>query len=149
MTDTDLNKTSPTDKASLTERAREAATHAVEATKETTSHAVEATKEAASKAATRTADGIEASPLAALLGGVAIGVAIGALLPRTQREAEALGPLGKRLTDGASAAVRAAREAGRQEIEALIPDKQGAKDKAATLLGNVAKAARDGVKSAA
>ncbi|PCD04579.1 hypothetical protein COC42_00165 [Sphingomonas spermidinifaciens] len=92
---------------------------------------------------------MEASPLAALLGGVAIGVAIGALLPRTQREAEALGPLGKRLTDGAAAAARAAREAGRQEIEALIPDKDGAKEKATALLGNVAKAARDGARSAA
>lgn len=143
MNDTDLNKTS------LTDRARDAATHAVEATKETTTHAVEVTKDAATKAATKTADGIESNPLAALLGGVAIGIAIGALLPRTQRERDTLGPLGKRLTDSANAAIRAARDAGKHEIEALIPDKHNAKEKASTLLGNVAKAARDGVKSAA
>lgn len=143
MTDND-----PT-KASLTDRARDAATHAVEATKETTTHAVEATKDAATKAAHTTADQIESNPLAALLGGIAIGVAIGALLPRTQRERDTLGPLGRRLTDGAGAAVRAARDAGKAEIEALIPDKHNAKEKASTLLGNVANAARDAVKSAA
>ncbi|MBB5699669.1 hypothetical protein [Sphingomonas yantingensis] len=143
MTDID-----PT-KASLTDRARDAATHAVEATKETTTHAVEVTKDAATKAANKTADQIESNPLAALLGGVAIGIAIGALLPRTQRERETLGPLGKRLTESAGAVVRAARDAGRQEIEALIPDKHNAKEKASALLGNVASAARDAVKSAA
>lgn len=143
MTDND-----PT-KASLTDRARDAATHAVEATKETTTHAVEVTRDAAGKAATKTASEIDNNPLAALLGGIAIGVAIGALLPRTARERETLGPLGKRLTDSAGAAARAARDAGKAEIEALIPDKHNAKEKASTLLGNVANAARDAVKSAA
>ncbi|WP_315760200.1 hypothetical protein [Sphingomonas sp. Y38-1Y] len=142
-------QTDTTTKPSITARAQDAATHAVEATRETASHAVEVTRDTATKAATRAVDGIEASPLAALIGGIALGVAIGALLPRTEREREALGPLGKRLTDGAAAAARAAREAGKQEIEALIPDKAGAKDRAASLLSSVAQAARDGAKSAA
>lgn len=143
MTDTDATK--PT----LVERTRDAVTDAAHSTRDTATHAVEVTRDTASKAATRAADGIETAPLAALVGGLALGVAVGALLPRTERERETLGPIGKRLTDSAAAAARAAREAGRQEIEALIPDKQGAKDRAASLLGTVAQAARDGVKSAA
>jgi hypothetical protein len=120
----------------------------IERTREVAHTAVDTTRTAASDAAHRASDGIDASPLAALVGGVALGVAVGALLPRTERERETLGPLGKRLTDSAAAAARSAREAGKQEVEALIPDKQGAKEKASALLGTVAKAARDGAKSA-
>src|ERR1700743_2014351 len=43
--------------------------------------------EAYSSARGRAAEGFENNPLAALLGGIAIGAAIGALLPRTEREA--------------------------------------------------------------
>lgn len=132
---------------SLTQRTREAATHAVESTRGAATHAIDTTRNTASKAAHKTATGIESSPLAALVGGAAIGVAIGALLPRTEKERQTLGPIGKRLTDGAAAAARSARDAGKQEIESLMPDKQGAKDRAATVLGNVAKAAREGAKT--
>jgi hypothetical protein len=120
----------------------------VERTRGAAHAAVDTTRSTASDAAHRAADGIDANPIAALVGGIALGVAVGALLPRTERERETLGPLGKRLTDSAAAAARAARDAGKQEVEALIPDKAGAKEKASALLGSVAKAARDGAKTA-
>ncbi|HTG38295.1 hypothetical protein [Sphingomonas sp.] len=135
--------------ATLTQRTREAATHAVDTTRDAATHAIDTTRDTASKAAHKAADGIESNPLAALIGGAALGVAIGALLPRTEKERQTLGPIGKRLTDSAAAAARSARDAGKQEIESLMPDKQGAKDRAAALLGNVAKAARDGAKTTA
>lgn len=138
MTEPQTNQTSTqTTNQTIVERAREV-----------THNAVDTTRTTASDAAHRAADGIEANPLAALVGGVALGVAVGALLPRTERETSTLGPLGKRLTASAAAAAQAARDAGKQEIEGLMPDKQGAKDKAASLLGNVAKAAREGAKTA-
>lgn len=121
----------------------------VDRSREAAHNAIDTTRATASDAAHRAADGIEANPIVALVGGVALGVAVGALLPRTERERETLGPIGKRLTDSAAAAARAARDAGKQEIEGLIPDKDGAKEKASALLGSVAKAARDGAKSAA
>ncbi|TKD52080.1 hypothetical protein FBR43_03590 [Sphingomonas baiyangensis] len=92
---------------------------------------------------------MEHNPLSALVGGLAVGVAIGALLPKTQAEAKHLGPVGRRITEGAAAAARAAREQGRQEIEALIPDKGAAKDRVSSLVGAVAQAARDGAKDGA
>ena len=56
--------------------------------------AAEAARARASLAARRAADGIEENPMAALVGGLAIGAIAGALLPATRREAKLLGPLG-------------------------------------------------------
>ena len=58
-------------------------------------------REAARETARRTAEGIEANPLSVLVGGVALGVLAGALIPRTEQEGKLLGPVGKRLTDTA------------------------------------------------
>jgi hypothetical protein len=59
---------------------------------------------------------IEANPVTALLGGLAVGAAIGALLPRGERERDMLAPLGSRLGDAARAAFDAARDNGRQSF---------------------------------
>lgn len=89
---------------------------------------------------------VDQNPLALLLGGVAVGVLIGALLPRTERERELVGPLGKRLADGATAAAQAAREAGKAEIDALLPDRDATRERLGRVVGNVATAAREAVR---
>jgi hypothetical protein len=78
--------------------------------------AIDSVIDTAQSAARRTVDGIEKNPLAVLAGGLAVGVIAGALLPRTDRETEMLGPVGKRLTEGATMAARAARDAGTAEL---------------------------------
>ena len=72
----------------------------------------------------RAVDGIEANPLAILVGGIAVGALAGALIPRSARERELLAPVGKRLGSGARAAFEAAKEAGQAELESrgLTPD---------------------------
>ena len=50
------------------------------------------------KVAERAGKAIETNPLAVVAGGIAIGLAAGALLPKTKRETELLGAAGKRLT---------------------------------------------------
>jgi hypothetical protein len=55
---------------------------------------------------------IESNPLAALLGGIAIGAIAGALLPRLEKEKELLAPLGQKIGDAARAALDAGRTAG-------------------------------------
>lgn len=55
---------------------------------------------------------LEANPLAALLGGIAIGAIAGALLPRLEKEKELLAPLGEKIGDAARAALEAGRTAG-------------------------------------
>ena len=55
---------------------------------------------------------LESNPLAALLGGIAIGAIAGALLPRLEKEKDLLGPLGQKIGDATRAALDAGRSAG-------------------------------------
>ena len=55
---------------------------------------------------------VGANPLAALLGGIAIGAIAGALLPRLAKEKELLAPLGEKIGEAARAALDAGRNAG-------------------------------------
>jgi ElaB/YqjD/DUF883 family membrane-anchored ribosome-binding protein len=56
------------------------------------------------------------NPLAALLGGIAIGAIAGALLPRLAKEKELLAPLGDKIGDAARAALDAGRSAGSEAL---------------------------------
>lgn len=80
--------------------------------------------------------------IALVAGGVALGVVIGMLLPRIDKERELLDPVGQKLANRATAALDAARETGRSEIEALLPDRNATKDKIGALFGNVIEAAK-------
>lgn len=97
----------------------------------------------AREAGQRASEALDSNPFAVLAGGVALGMLIGAALPRTRQEREALRPLGERIASGASAAVQAAREAGKAEIDALIPDRDATRDRIGALIGSVTSAARD------
>ena len=81
--------------------------------------AYDAAREKAAQAKARTSDGIDEAPLVALAGGLAVGVLLAALLPRTDREAKLLGPIGERITGSARDAVDAAKEAGREKLNEL------------------------------
>lgn len=87
------------------------------------------------------------NPALLLAGGVAVGVLIGMLLPRFEREKAALEPLGRKLADGAAAAVQAAKEGGREQIESLIPNSDATKERVSALFGTVIDAAKDATTS--
>jgi hypothetical protein len=87
------------------------------------------------------ADGFENNPLAALLGGIAIGAAIGALLPRTEREAKALGAVGERVRGAANEAIEAAKGAGRDKLDELGLSKEHARETMKSLLDGAIAAA--------
>jgi hypothetical protein len=106
----------------------------------TAEKALETTRDTAREAVRRTAEGIEANPLAVLVGGVAIGVLAGAVIPRTEQEGKLLGPVGKRITDTAAGAAQAAKEAGKAELDALGLNKAAARDQVGKLLDGVVKA---------
>ncbi|WP_340315923.1 hypothetical protein [Rhizorhabdus argentea] len=75
---------------------------------------------AAARAASRkAAEGVDAFPVAALVGGVALGAVIGALLPRTRQEEQLLGSIGGSINDKAKGAASAAREAGQAKLDEL------------------------------
>ncbi|MGN6277539.1 MAG: hypothetical protein ACTHM8_02300 [Sphingomonas sp.] len=66
----------------------------------------------------RAGDAMEANPLAVLAGGAAVGLLAGLAIPRSRKETELLGPVGKRMTAAATAAASAARDTGFAELEA-------------------------------
>jgi len=70
----------------------------------------------------------------------AIGLAAGALLPKTKRETELLGSVGKRLTGVAAGAAEAARDAAKAELGSLPLSKDAAKAQVSKLIDQVAKA---------
>jgi len=60
---------------------------------------------------------LESNPLAALLGGIAIGAIAGALIPRLAKEKELLAPLGEKISEAARAALDAGKSAGTGALE--------------------------------
>jgi len=92
------------------------------------------------KVAERAGKAIETNPLAVVAGGIAIGLAAGALLPKTKRETELLGSVGKRLTGVAAGAAEAARDAAKAELGSLPLSKDAAKAQVSKLIDQVAKA---------
>ncbi len=105
-------------------------------------------REQAALAARQTADSIEGNPLSVLVGGLALGVIAGALLPRTARESGALGGVGKQLTKGASAAFKAARDAGKAELIAAGLDRSGAREQLGKLVNSIGQAASKATEAA-
>lgn len=97
--------------------------------------------------ARRTAESASENPLALLAGGIALGVLVGVLLPRFAREKEALRPIGKRIADGATAAADAAREVGKAELAAILPEPTATRERVGKLIENVVDAARTAAKA--
>ena len=73
----------------------------------------------AAVAGRRTADTVQNNPLTAVVGGLGIGMLIGALLPRTRRETELLGTYGSEITGRAREAAEAARAVGQEKLDEL------------------------------
>lgn len=75
--------------------------------------------DAARAAKLKMADEVDAFPVAALVGGLALGAVLGAILPRTRQEEELLGPIGGTINERAKEAVVAARDAGQTKLAEL------------------------------
>lgn len=121
--------------------AREKVGSALEGARGRIGVAYEEARDRSSALARKTSDGVQDHPVAALVGGLALGALVGALLPRTEREVAALGALGGKLNDAARSAATAAKQAGREKLGelGLTPDR--AQDAVSKLFADVAKAA--------
>ena len=84
---------------------------------------------------------LQDNPMATLLGGLALGVLIGALLPRSEREAALLGTLGARIGDAAREEIEAARTTGQDRLDELGLTPDGAREKVKTLIDGALEAA--------
>lgn len=108
-----------------------------------------AARERASDAAHTTANGIDANPLVALLGGLAIGAIAGALVPRSDRERDLLAPVGGRIADAARAAFEAARNAGTDALAEAGISEDNLRTQSARLFEELTKALGQAASAAA
>jgi ElaB/YqjD/DUF883 family membrane-anchored ribosome-binding protein len=108
--------------------------------------AYDSAREKTAAATARANDGIDEAPLIALAGGLAVGVLLAALLPRTDREDKLLGPIGERITGSARTAVDAAREAGRDKMNELNLTRNAGASAFQKILKGVSEAALGAVK---
>lgn len=97
----------------------------------------------AGDAAQRAAEAIERNPLSILAGGIAIGAVAGALIPRSTREKTLLAGVGKRLAETTAAAVKAARDTGKEQLSASMLSKDTAKSSAQAVLTSALTAAKE------
>lgn len=128
--------------------ARAKASDAASVAKTKANDAIAATKSTAQSASEKTVQSVEKNPLAALIGGLAIGAIAAALLPRTEREDNAVGSVGTKLRDTASNAVKSARASGMEQLDALGVNSDAAKDQLRGLVDKIAKAATSAAEAA-
>lgn len=125
--------------------ARTRASDAYSTARDRTSSAYDSARERASSATRATAEGIDANPGAALIGGLALGALAAVLLPKTRKEEELLGTYGRQINEKAKEAARAAKEAGQSKLDEMGLNKDTAKQK----LSEVANQAKEAVKQSA
>ena len=100
-----------------------------------------AARDKAADVGSGTASSIDASPVLALLGGLAIGAIAGALVPRSEKERELLSPVGGRIADAARAAFEAARAAGTDALDEAGISQDNLRAQSSRLVEHLVKAA--------
>ncbi len=108
--------------------------------------AYDSARDKASAATAKASDGIDEVPLVALAGGLAVGVLLAALLPRTDREDRILGPVGEKITGGARNAIDAAKVAGRDKLNELNLTRDAGASALQTIIKGVSDAALSATK---
>lgn len=144
--DRDTRNRGASDAATDTTSARSRVANAYETARDRTSAAYGTARDSAASAGRRAADSIDANPMAAIVGGLAIGAIAAAFIPRTRKEEELLGPLGGRIADTARGAVGAAKEAGRDKLDEIGLNTDNARQRMSDLIGGAASAAVESVR---
>lgn len=85
--------------------------------------------------------GMDANPVLALVGGLALGAIAGALVPRTEKEREMLAPVGGRIAEAAKAAFAAAKTAGTDALGDAGISQDNLRNQSAKLFEQLFKAA--------
>lgn len=122
--------------------AREQASKVYESGREAAVRGVNTSKELATKAMIKSGDSIDKNPLAIVLGGIAIGAIIGALIPATDRETKVLGKAGKKLNKKARKVAEAARDAGKNKVDSLGLNSDAIRDQFRVLVNKAAEAVK-------
>lgn len=122
-------------------KAREKASSAYDTARDKTSSAYATARTRAAQGRERTGAVLEENPVTALVGGLALGALVGALLPRGRREAELLSSVGDQINQTSRRVADAARDSAREAIDGYGLSGDSALDKVHSLLDNATKAA--------
>ncbi len=127
---------------------KDKAADAARAAKVKAEKAASSTKAGAKKAAEKTAQSVDSNPLAALIGGLAIGAIAAALLPKTRRETELVGDVSKKIRTTATKAAKNARETAKEQLDTLGLNADAARDQLRDIAGKIGKAASEATSAA-
>ena len=100
-------------------RSRGRAAEAFETARERTASAYETARDRAGAVTRQATEQMSVYPVAAVVGGFALGALIATLLPRTEREEQLLGRAGRRIKDAAKDAAQKGIDAGKSQIEEI------------------------------
>jgi ElaB/YqjD/DUF883 family membrane-anchored ribosome-binding protein len=120
--------------------AREKASSAYDSAREKTSTAYGTARTRASQTRERATVALDENPVAALVGGIALGALVGALLPRSSREAELLSGVGEKINETSRRVADAARDTAKETIDSYGLGGDFALDKVSSFFENATKA---------
>ncbi len=120
---------------------KEGAERAVAIASEKLHETADAARARLNTAKTKVGEGIAGYPVAAIVGGLAVGAVVAALLPASRKEGELLGPIGGQIADRAKSALAAAREAGQGRLDELGLSSDAAGKQVGKLIESVAQVA--------
>ena len=106
-------------------------------------------RDGAAAAGRKASDQLGEAPLAVIVGGIAAGAILAALLPTSRRERELLSPVTDSLKDKASAAVSAAKEAGNARLGELGLTRDAGGEAIKSIIDGATDALRASAKAAA
>jgi len=95
------------------------ASELIEAARERTQSAYEAARSRAGDVTRQAQDQLAIYPVAAVIGGFAVGALLAAVLPRTERERALLGETGRKITGAAREAAQRGIDAGKEQLEQI------------------------------
>ena len=137
MTEAETAKTNDTKPS---KSAKRKATKSLDRVAKAARDASEEARKRANDTVKATAEALDENPFGAIAGAIAVGAVAAALIPATQRELKALGPLADRLRGAALAAFDAARQAGTAELTSAGLTVAAASDGLGGIVGKLVKA---------
>ncbi len=117
--------------------------------REKAERAAETSRKTAKQAAKKTTQTVHENPLAALIGGLAIGAIAAAMLPRSRKEVELVGDVSKKIRDTAANAAKTARDTAKGQLDALGVNADAARDQLRELTNKIGQAASSATSAAA
>jgi ElaB/YqjD/DUF883 family membrane-anchored ribosome-binding protein len=110
--------------------------------KDAATRGVQSSKELANRAVMKSGDTLDSNPIAMVVGGIALGAILGALLPKSEREEQILGKAGKKLNGKMRDVALAAKEAGKDKIDSFGINKDFARDQFRDLVSKATEAVK-------